>query len=72
MILSLLFTGRQDPLGPPWPPWCLANAAEEVLELASRLGVSSHVLRSANLEADSLAKEGVGRSSLFVVSPLPF
>lgn len=53
--------GRQDLLG----LWRFAKS----VELASRLNASfAHVLRSANVDADLLAEEGVGRSSLFAVS----
>lgn len=42
------------------------------VELASRLNASfAHVFRSANADADLLAEEGVGQSSLFAVS-FPF
>lgn len=45
----------------------LADVAEEVIEVASKLSVSFiHVLTSANAEADYLAKEGMGRLGLVV------
>lgn len=48
-------------------PWRLADAAEEVLELALKLNASFvHVLCSANEAADSLAKEGAGLTILVV------
>lgn len=48
-------------------PWRLADAAEEVLKLAVKLNASFVcVLCSANEAADSLAKDGVGLTILFV------
>lgn len=48
-------------------PWCLADAVEEVLELATKLNASFvNVLRSANEAADSLGKEGVSQHTIVV------
>lgn len=45
--------------------WYLAIISNEVLDLASSLGPSfSHVNRSANAEADCLAKEGIHHPNL--------
>ena len=48
------------------PSWHLADLIEEVIELSRSLNVSFHpIKRTANDEADLLAKEGVHRPDLF-------
>lgn len=49
-------------------PRALADVAEEVRDLFRELEISFvHILRSANLVANSPAKEGVGRHSLLII-----
>eukprot|EP00268_Persea_americana_P009744 TRINITY_DN13898_c0_g1_i2.p1 TRINITY_DN13898_c0_g1~~TRINITY_DN13898_c0_g1_i2.p1 ORF type:complete len:122 (-),score=12.31 TRINITY_DN13898_c0_g1_i2:137-502(-) len=52
------------------PPWYLVEIIEEVLQLSGDLNVSfHHIMRSANAEADPLAKEGVIKPSLIISIP---
>ncbi|XXG88259.1 hypothetical protein AAC387_Pa12g0492 [Persea americana] len=49
------------------PPWRLADLSDEVMVFISKLEVSfSHIKRSANGEADALAKLGVGSNNLVI------
>ena len=53
-------------------PLSLVNISQEVLELSSKLSVtSSYAKRSANEVADGLAKGGVGKLNLVVESFFP-
>lgn len=50
-------------------PWYLIDVVEEVAEIAKNIKFSYNLItRSANSEADSLAKEGVCRLSLCIVT----
>lgn len=43
------------------PPCCVADVADEVLELASKINAAfANVMQSANVASDLLAKEGIG------------
>lgn len=54
------------------PPWKVAGVVDEILDLAGNLQFSfSHIDRSANSEANRLAKDGVSNPMLMVnVFPL--
>lgn len=57
----------QRALGTSSFPWFLADAVDEVLELATMLNASFvNVLRSANEAADSLGKEGMSQQTIVV------
>ena len=46
--------------------WRLANWVEEVQDISKRWGASfHHIVREANVVADSLAREGGFRSSIY-------
>ena len=52
-------------LNPSTAPWYLADLSEEMAQMSTALNISSHIRRSANAEADRLAK-GVHKPSLIV------
>ena len=68
----LLVTGDsasvlQWALNPSTAPWYLADLSEEMAQMSTALNISfSHIRRSANAEADRLAKEGVHKPSLII------
>ena len=49
--------------------WYLTDVVKEVAEIAKSINISYNLIkRSANLEADRLAKDGVSRPSLCIVT----